>query len=391
MVDIEITIRRKKRKSAIKSGPLAPRRDADYLPRRKGAIKINVYDIGEYWNGSAWVDNTGLIQTPSVTAGAVGFSGKVSRDVDYYDWASALSTVQSLGGSLSNWKNVFRRLDLADGGKKGIDVTIDGTSTYALAAQGSRNFVITHTTWNGTEFTDEGLKLKRPHESIAFQNVLGFVKFNTAETGDLKITETPDYSDPEVPFTLKKDTDFFLMPAINFWHKKAEADYIGGGPLPNWIDEDSTPIIYAPFSREYFMHDPTFVTAAGPYFFANDPLDNPGFELWNSWIRDAVMNWAMGRSGVSAFFTRTKRAGGSATLTDTLTHSAAGWPMLGSSSGVQPVEYSIYGEKGVAHNEIGFVGAFLGAAVQGSDTFYFWNKVPGGVSSIGNGFVAFWT
>jgi hypothetical protein len=185
-------------------GVLHSNSHADYMSRRRKAIvDINFYDLGQFAGGS---------DIPFSTATAVTLDGKgyptSAANFTAASWQALIDSLDVPGAS--GWGSVYRRIDstrldkfdLTFAGRDGVARAITTGSTYTIAADGIE--------YNGS--------VLRCDSRIAFRGIGSTLcaQLAAVDDADLKITATASSAAPAVPFNLRKNTDFFLLPRIGF-------------------------------------------------------------------------------------------------------------------------------------------------------------------------------
>ncbi len=193
------------------------RRNVQALPRRLRQQDglINFYDLGQKWNGSAWVDIPFSV-TPTINGIGSGFV-----DVEPFTLANwdTLRTLIFLEDP-STWKTAYRKLEYEPAEKYGLDMVTSpdepGEVIYPVARDGSRldsalNLVA------GTKWEAGGLNPGVPVVDAIFKSIGAFSLLQEDEVAshEVKVTNGPTYASPSVSFNiLSAESHVFLMPWI---------------------------------------------------------------------------------------------------------------------------------------------------------------------------------
>jgi hypothetical protein len=204
MPDLTIFVKKKKKKSVgpRKKGPLTSKTDPEILyARRSRIVDIEFYDVGQLVGG---------IDIPYAAAPAVSLDAKgyPTSEVNFTaaDWQAFIDSLDVFNAD--DWDTTYRRIDstqldkfdITFAGRDGVARGITTTSTWTIAT-------------DGIEYS--GFVL-RCDSRVAFKGVGSTLCAEIADPSDtdLKITATSSSSSSAVPFTLKTNTKFFLLPRI---------------------------------------------------------------------------------------------------------------------------------------------------------------------------------
>lgn len=249
MRKVEIELNKKKaRIIEEKRGPILPRHDPEYLPRRRGGLYVRLFDFGRLANG----DDIDFIFDPSPAftvgpGGGYGFSGAF----DYGDeWNAFILAIDR-----DDWATTFSEITEID--RYGLE--IDGQQPPHRPGKGYRTDTMT---------VIDGSYAVR---------LLNFGTFG------LKITNTPVFSDPPVSFGFDANVDLFLTPVIASWMGGAQSHF--AGPIHYEYQ------FYAgrrPYPRSFFLDNPDLDGAIGDPAYAHETGENPiGIPLFSSTLRSA--------------------------------------------------------------------------------------------------------
>jgi hypothetical protein len=171
-------------------------------------------------------------------------------DADYAAFHAKLFEVEVTG-----WKTRYRRLDYTAAAKYDIGLKLNDGAEIALDP-GNPNW------------TSGGLK-NAPVTRIASASSGAFLRFDTGDTANFKITESFDYAADEAELTLAKKIDVFLIPALALQEATSNSLTVQRGIYLN----------YAPFPRRRLLTRDFFKRT-----WTNPASSNENIAEINDWI-----------------------------------------------------------------------------------------------------------
>jgi len=217
---VEVTLGKKKipRRGdlpAQKKGVLPKGKNRDELERRvrRATPGINFYDLGQKWNGSAWIDIPFSI-TPDITG--IGTSFVQMEPFTPGNWETLRALIFT--ADPSTWKTAYRKLEYEPAEKYGVDLInhadLPEEQIFAIARNGSR-FDSALQVVADTKWTTSGLVPAVALADTVIRSQGAFARLH-ADYGsfDVKVTNGPTYASPEVAFTWSASAHVFLMPWI---------------------------------------------------------------------------------------------------------------------------------------------------------------------------------
>lgn len=197
---------------ARRKGVVRARSAGDELGRRrlkKGGY-LNFYDFGQILVTGNWEDldysEPLVFNTPGDWS-----SGVANPIADYSILRDKILEVPA-----NQWKTRYRKLSFEAAERYGLDgVSASLSEYYPVARNGSRLVFAdpTNPIVAGTKWEAGGLKLETIPEDLLFKSYRAFEDFAVGSGRAVKVTETPNYADPEVVgFELAQNADIFLVP-----------------------------------------------------------------------------------------------------------------------------------------------------------------------------------
>jgi hypothetical protein len=231
-------------------GILRPRREAEYLARRrKTDLLINFYDLGQIKNsGGDFIDLDFSIQ-PALTV----TDHRIS-DIAVMTNLEALALNEKLFEiPVEQWKDNYKKLSYEEAEKYGIDLYLgsreefEPAKYYPVARVASRGQIQNEEeTVENSKWTSQGLKINKPIQTgFEIYSALGFNSFRT-DHELIKITAENDYDGAEATLTLDAAADIFLVPALYLVSVKADET-----TAP--FQTDYLDLSYRPLQREFFL------------------------------------------------------------------------------------------------------------------------------------------
>lgn len=200
-------------------GTIKPRRRSDPILARRKDQYIEIYDMGQVWNGSEYEDIDFSVTNLSVTLGAFG---SVVSNID-----GAGTDPQTNHNAFrdkifeidpADWSTQYRKLGYEDAEQYGVEIrnthlSDTADAVYPAARNGSRltfdGDAITDTKW-----TTKGLSIPSSLSSFAVQTFAANWPFDN-DLNYFKITTTPSYSGTAVTdFVLARKAKIFLVPIL---------------------------------------------------------------------------------------------------------------------------------------------------------------------------------
>lgn len=261
MPAVEITVKRKRRhsnNSEVRRGPLDRRREPEYLPRRKGEVLLNFYDLGQKWDGAAWRDiNFSIVPAPVFGASEI-------PDFSSGNWASLQTAITAT--DFDDWETAFRPLTYEMAELYGLDLyigpnaeTFDAAKYLPIARSGSRRWVKDPTVSAvNAKWTEDGLKIPRGTGQFQIWSHGAFVSRKNVDS-PYKVTAgaASTYASDAVDFKFTRDSKIFLFPMpVNEWAESTSN--------LSQLRRTALNLMYTTMPREFFLERTlTFVTVDG--------------------------------------------------------------------------------------------------------------------------------
>lgn len=223
-IKIDIGIRRKHPRvrrpgPGDKRGPIDFEDGPEHLKRRNRGAFLNFWDMGQVWDGSAWVDITYSV-SPQITS--------VSPfNVFVNSFQSVLANWETLRDLLlapatSTWDTLYKKLSYEEAERYAVDFFDSNTSTFYPAARNGSRYDFNGNVVADTKWKAKGLQVGHDVEFFYVLAPAAFISFNNVPD-DFKVTTGPTYGSTEVdPFVLSKKADIFLAPRVNSFQGVSE-------------------------------------------------------------------------------------------------------------------------------------------------------------------------
>lgn len=313
---------------------------ANELVGRKAGVAINFYDMGQILDGGDWVDIPFSIPNTITVTG----TDVADRSLDFSEWEELEDYLFT--ADPADWKTTYRKLSYESAERYGLDILDNANSVwYPVARNGSRysqdgsGLLV-----SGTKWTDKGLVVPAPLSDVHFVS-FGAFTFFTSETFLCRVTNTPSYAGTEVPFTLAKKANVFLVPDIR--------------SLWSWVDG----------SEVIFQRDRQALQRS----FWLDTVDSLHVYPLLSY-RDDGTGWDNTTKGLLYDIIRGNGVAYSGVGTAPTPYAESSYPLGGTGT---DIELMVSGN-GLSNWEVVSLirpeGTFLGAVEQNGQMFYFWNK-----------------
>lgn len=227
-------------------GTAFPRRDPEYLPRRKTLkiVDVRFFDLGRYADGSDipfYVANAVTKNTRQYVVGAGNFTSA--------NWQSLINVVSP--ADALTWASTFRPIAESELQKFGIQIA--NNAGLLKSYYPGVSFPPTLDA-DGIEYTGGVLKVKSttPFGGTRSQILADIYSGGFYGPSDIKITATPTYAAAAVPFTFSADTDFFLLPRM-FLELGCSAAESVDGAFTNHYSTGALNFVYRALPRAVYL------------------------------------------------------------------------------------------------------------------------------------------
>ena len=236
-------------------GIIRPRREQEYLARRRRPGGIVFYDLGQRKDANGDFKDLDFQFIPEVDVNPADNGLENMQSFDLTQRTALLNKLLEV--PVADWADNYKKIPFKDAEHYAVDIYLgtdysnpagDPNNYYSVGPNDARYIIKGLTKIAGSKWTPKGLNIKPTENRLSVFSGAGFVSFAFSS---VKVTTEANYGADAADFRFGGKTEIFLVPQIaleqfiQFWHSsesQAHQDYLNGifGIMSRefWLDPD---------------------------------------------------------------------------------------------------------------------------------------------------------